>query len=123
MSTVKIVLSIIAIIIIFGVVWLVGKGCNAANKQFDNAIVNYEEFQSIHNTCDQLNADLCNIKDVPETDKMFEQISKQQRITGLKQRLNRWVEEYNAKSKMFNRSIWKSNNLPYQLTTNQFNCY
>ena len=114
---------IITVILLFAVLWVVGKGCNAVNKSVDNAVVNYEEFQSIYNTCQQLNQDLCAIKDVDENNKMFEQISKQQRLTGLKQKLNRWIEEYNAKSKMINRSIWKSNELPYQLSNNQFNCY
>jgi hypothetical protein len=61
--------------------------------------------------------------DLPESDKMFEQFSKTQRINTLKTQLNRWVEEYNAKSKMINHSLWKSSELPYQLNTNQFNCY
>jgi hypothetical protein len=123
MQTIKMISVVALILICLCALWLVSKGCYHVDKQLDNAIINYEEFQSMYNACNQINTDLCTVKDVPDTDKMFEQISKQQRITGLKQKLNRWVEEYNAKSKMFNRSLWKSNDLPYQLTTNQFNCY
>lgn len=89
----------------------------------DSGIVHYEEFQEIYNTCYKLNTDLCNMKSVPESDKMFEQFSKAQRLNTLRSQLNRWVEDYNAKSKMFNRSLWKSSSLPYELNVNQFNCY
>jgi len=89
----------------------------------DAGIVHYEEFQEIHNTCTKLNLDLCNMKDLPDNDRMFEQFSKAQRINALRTQINRWSEEYNAKSKMYNRSIWKSSALPYELHVNQFNCY
>jgi hypothetical protein len=89
----------------------------------EDAVIVYEEFQEIYNTCSQLNTDLCNMKDVPETDKMFEQFSKPQRVLAIKTNLNRWVETYNAKSKMWGRSLWKSSKLPYELSVNEFNCY
>jgi hypothetical protein len=89
----------------------------------DQAFVRYEEFQEIFNTCSKLNTDLGIIKGLPETDKMFEQFSKVQRVAALQQQLNRWVEEYNGKSKMWNRALWKSQTLPYQLTVNQFSNY
>jgi CRISPR/Cas system CMR-associated protein Cmr5 small subunit len=88
----------------------------------NDAVQNYEQFQEIYNTCVKLNTDLCNYKDLPENDVMFEQFSKAQRILAIKTQLNRWVEDYNAKSKMWGRSLWKSNALPYQLSTQDFNC-
>jgi hypothetical protein len=88
----------------------------------EEAVQNYEQFQEIYNTCVKLNTDLCNYKDLPENDVMFEQFSKAQRILAIKTQLNRWVEDYNAKSKMWGRSLWKSNALPYQLSTQEFNC-
>jgi hypothetical protein len=90
--------------------------------RIDTAVQNYEEFQEIYNTCTKINTDLCNMKDVPETDPMFSQFSKAQRILTLRTNLNRWIEEYNAKSKMWGRSLWKSNSLPYQLSNQEFNC-
>ena len=90
--------------------------------RIDTAVQNYEEFQEIYNTCSKLNTDICNMKDVPETDVMFEQFSKAQRILTLRTNLNRWIEEYNAKSKMWGRSLWKSSSLPYQLSNQEFNC-
>ena len=89
----------------------------------DAGIIHYEEFQEIYNTCSKLNQDLCIMKVVPDGDKMFEQFSKAQRLNTLRQQINRWTEDYNAKSKMFNRRIWKSSALPYELHSNQFNCY
>lgn len=102
---------------------MIGFLCNRTVSAVDNGIIHYEEFQELYNTCTKINTDLCNMKDLPDTDKMFEQFSKTQRMNTLRTNLNMWVEDYNAKSKMWNRSLWKSNSLPYQLTTNQFNCY
>ena len=90
--------------------------------RIDTAVQNYEEFQEIYNTCTKINTDICNMKDVPETDPMFSQFSKAQRILSLRTSLNRWIEDYNAKSKMWGRSLWKSNSLPYQLNNQEFNC-
>jgi len=89
----------------------------------DDAVLQYEQFQDTYNTCVKLNTDLCNMKALPEKDVMFEQFSKAQRVNAIKTQLNRWVEDYNSKSKMFGRALWKSKELPYQLTTQQFSCY
>lgn len=110
---------IVVMFAISGIVWFINRGVSTV----DNGIIHYEEFQDIYNTCVKLNLDLCNMKDLSDTDKMFEQFSKSQRVNTIRSQINRWTEDYNAKSKMFNRSIWKSSALPYQLQTNQFNCY
>lgn len=109
----------IVVLFAIGIVtWLFKTSVNAV----ETGIVRYEEYTEIYQTCEKLNTDLCNMKDLPETDKMFEQFSKSQRILSIKTQLNRWVEDYNAKSKMINRSLWKASELPYQLNVNQFNC-
>jgi hypothetical protein len=114
------------------IIWLVVVGFliggatwffNRAEKTADTAIIRYEEFQDIYNTCNKINTDICNMRDMPDGDKSFEQFSKPQRINALKTSLNRWVEQYNANSKKWNYSLWKSKELPYQLDVNQFNCY
>lgn len=89
----------------------------------EDAVIVYEEYQEIYNTCSKLNTDLCNMKSLDEKDVMFEQFSKAQRVNTIKTQLNKWVEDYNAKSKMWGRSLWKSGSLPYQLNVNDFNCY
>jgi len=89
----------------------------------DNALQTYEEFQEIYNTCSKLNTDLCNMQSLPEKDVMFEQFSKVQRINTIKTQLNKWCEDYNTKSKMWGKSLWKSSQLPYQLQPQQFSCY
>lgn len=109
-----------------GVVFLISTVSWFLNRSVsvvETGIVRYEEFQEINNTVVKLNSDLCNMKDLPENDKMFEQFSKAQRVNTIRSQMNRWIEDYNAKSKMLNRSMWKSSELPYQLTSNQFNCY
>jgi len=122
MSDFQILKRIGFVIIIIAIVSFGINRCSEATHIKDATIV-YEEFQSIYDTTIKLNEDLCSITEVDENDKMFEQISKQQRITALKSNLNRWINEYNAKSKMFGRQLWKSNELPYQLSVQDFNCY
>ncbi len=107
------------LLLVSGIIWFMNRGV----KIVDSGIIHYEEFQELYNTCNKINTDLCNMKELPEADKMFEQFSKVQRVNSLKTQLNRWVEDYNSKSKMWNRSLWKSSSLPYQLSTSQFNCY
>jgi hypothetical protein len=117
----KLVYWIVGIIIVLSVLgfWL-NKVRQATH--LDDAVQNYEQYQEIYNTCTKLNTDLCNMRALPEIDKMFDQFSKAQRILTLQTNLNRWVEDYNSKSKMVGRRLWKSRELPYQLSVNQFNC-
>lgn len=89
----------------------------------ENAVISYDEYQDIYNTCKQLNADLGVIKDTPDTDAQFAQFSKSQRINAIKMNLNRWIGEYNAKSKHIDKKWWKSESLPYELSTNQYSNY
>ena len=118
----KIIYWAIGIVITLSLISFFISKCSQSTH-INDAVQNYEEYQEIYNTCSKLNTDLCNMKDLPEGDKMFEQFSKVQRINTIKTQLNRWTEEYNAKSKMWGRSLWKSSELPYQLEPNQFNCY
>lgn len=108
------------VIVISTCSFVVRKGSEASH--IDDAVLNYEQYQEIYNTTVKLNTDLCNMKDLPDNDKMFEQFSKAQRILAIKTNLNRWVEDYNSKSKMWGRSLWKSGSLPYQLSNEQFSC-
>jgi len=119
--TKKLVYWIIGISIVLSVI---GFWVHKAREttHIDDAVQNYEQYQEIYNTCTKLNTDLCNMKALPENDKMFEQFSKAQRILAIQTNLNRWVEDYNAKSKMWGRSLWKSSSLPYQLSVQQFQC-
>lgn len=89
----------------------------------DNVISNYEEFQNIYNTCQKLDADLKTIRETPDSDPMFAQFSKGAMVAAKRQQMTRWVNEYNAKSKMINRNLWKSNALPYQLNEEDFPNY
>ena len=115
-------------IMVLGLLGFIGTTCNNLSNQtqehaVNNAYNSYEDFQEMYNSCQKINSDLCNIQKVSDTDKMFQQFSKSQRLTALRTNLNRWVEEYNGKSKMWNRSLWKSKTLPYQLSSTDFNCY
>lgn len=102
-----------------GIVWFFSR----SERIITTGIIRYEEFQEIYNTCQKLNTDLSIIQATPESDRQFEQFTKYQRINSIKQNLNRWVEDYNAKSKVWTRSMWKSNSLPYQLSVNDFSNY
>lgn len=116
----KIVWVVVFIVLLSGAIWLISKPAELADQVIDNALINYEEFQEIYNTCQKINTDLGTIRAVPEDDRMFASFSKAAVVAGKKQQLSRWVEEYNGKSKMWNRSLWKSNALPYQLNVNDF---
>jgi len=89
----------------------------------DHIISNYEEFQNMYNTCQKLDADLKTIRETPDADPMFAQFSKGAQVAAKRQQMTRWVNEYNAKSKMINRNLWKSNALPYQLNEEDFPHY
>lgn len=114
---------IVWFIMVLFVVGIITWFFNRSQRVIQVAIIQYEEFQEISNTCTKLNNDLCRMKEMPDNDKMFEQFTKAQRVNTIQTQLNRWVEDYNAKSKMWNRELWKSKELPYQLTVQQFNCY
>ena len=109
---------------------LVGFGmrsCSIAEKHvtnsMENAVISYDEYQDIYNTCIQLDNDLNVMKATPENDPQFSQFSKTQRVNAIKTNMNRWIAEYNAKSKHIDKKWWKSNSLPQELTTNQFPNY
>lgn len=98
-------------------------GCMHLEKSYEDAVVNYEAYQEIYNAAKQINTNLCNMRVADAKDPMFAQFSKQQRILAEQANLNRQIADYNGKSRMLNRNIWKSSELPYQLSTNDFNCY
>jgi hypothetical protein len=99
-----------------GIAWFFAR----SERIVTTGVIRYEEFQEIYNTCQKLNTDLQIIQSTAESDKQFDQFTKSQRVNSIMQNLNRWVEEYNAKSKVWTRSMWKSNSLPYQLSVNDF---
>jgi len=119
----KVVLIFLGIVI-FGFLL---KTCGIPEKHvtnsMENAVISYDEYQNIYQTCIQLNNDLGVIKSTPETDAQFLQFSKSQRLNAIKQNLNRWISEYNAKSKHIDKKYWKSSDLPYELYPNQFSNY
>lgn len=92
-------------------------------NSMENAVISYDEYQDIYGTCKQINSDLGVIKETPDNDPQFLQFSKAQRVNTLKQNMNRWVNEYNAKSKHIDKKWWKSDALPYELNVNQFSNY
>jgi hypothetical protein len=70
----KIIYWIIGVSIILSVVGLGVRSCKKATH-LENAVLVYEEFQEIYNTCSKLNTDLCNMRSLPDNDKMFEQFN------------------------------------------------
>jgi len=127
MRTFGIISAMIGIVLLLSVFGFIGKSCsiakNHAYKSMENAVISYDEYQDIYATCKKCNTDLGIIKETPDNDAQFDQFSKAQRINTIKQNLNRWVEEYNAKSKHIDKKWWKSDELPYKLDVNQFSNY
>lgn len=127
MKATKIVLWILLSLVVLTISGFVMKSCgifkNHAYKSMENAVINYDEYQNIYHTCEQINMDLGVIKTIPDNDPQFAQFSKAQRISALQMNLNRWIQEYNAKSKHIEKSLWKSKELPHTLSTNFFPNY
>lgn len=96
---------------------------NHAYKSMENAVISYDEYQDIFNTCIQLNNDLGVMKDTPADDPQFSQFSKTQRVNTIKTNMNRWIAEYNSKSKHIDKKWWKSSELPQTLNSAQFSNY
>lgn len=114
-------------IILLSVVFFTCNSCSIfaghATKSMQDAVINYDNFQDTYNTCQKLNTDLGILQATPDTDKQFDQFSKTQRINAVKMQLNRWVEDYNAKSKEIDKNLWKAKALPYQLSVTDFSNY
>ncbi len=117
------IIAIIALIVGSFTCNLLGIGAKHVENSVQNAVSSYDEYQDIYATCDQLNANLGILNSTPDNDKQFEQISKAARINQVKMQLNRWVQEYNAKSKHIDKKFWKSDKLPYQLSINDYSNY
>lgn len=122
----QIVLFFLTILILIVLSFTV-RTCNIAEKHvtnsMENAVISYDEYQDIYATCIQLNLDLKVIKETPDTDIQFNLFSKAQQLNTKRQQLNRWISEYNAKSKHIDKKWWKSKDLPQTLTINQFSNY
>lgn len=122
----------ITVLVLLGLVMLsiIGfavKSCSIARdhayKSMENAVISYDEYQDIYGTCKQIDSDLGVLKATPDNDPQFSQFSKTQRINTMKQNMNRWVAEYNAKSEHVDKKWWKSSTLPQTLTVAQFSNY
>lgn len=123
MKTIAYFFAAIGIILLLAVVSLVGRGCNHIGRSVDEAVIHYDEYYDIYHTCKKIDKDLLALKQTPSDDPMFAQFSKKQQIYTKREQLDRWIEEYNSKSKQIEKSVWKSSSLPYQLSTEDFPNY
>lgn len=122
-------LKIVGVLILLVILSLIFKTCSAATGVFskvvnsDNIIESYEEYEEMYSTCNKICDDLRVLN--LTNDKTYSSdtgFSKGERIIALENKINRWVREYNAKSRMFRKNMWKSRELPYQLSRNDFMC-
>jgi hypothetical protein len=127
MKTSRIVVIVILCIIAVSILGFFGKTCSIAQKHvyksMEDAVISYDEYQNIYNTCKQIDLDISVVAAMPDNDASFAQFSKAQRLAALKQNMNRWVTEYNAKSAHIDKGIWKSPSLPHTLTVESFPNY
>ena len=104
--------------------WSITVFFRTADTVIANAPVRYEEYEEIYQSCQKISDDLCVLDKVPANDPMFATgFNKAQRMSTLRMSLNRWTTDYNGKSRMITRSLWKSGALPYQLQTSAFPCF
>jgi len=110
---------LLLVVLSFGV-----RSCSIAQehayKSMENAVISYDEYQDIYNTCLKIDMDLKAVKEMDASDPSFENFSKAQRINALRSNLNRWITDYNAKSYHIDKKLWKSSSLPQTLSTNDF---
>lgn len=114
--------GVVALIILTGIVFgayhFFSKPAQLADKLTtpDHIINSYEwyeeSYSAIKNQCTQIS-----ILE-KSTQKSSGGFSTSERILNLKNKLSSQVEEYNAKSRMITKSMWKSPKLPYQIDFN-----
>ena len=83
----------------------------------DHIIESYEEFEKIYATCNALCVQIADLREVSEDPSYQESagFNSADRRLALKNKLTRWVADYNAKSRMITRNNWKARDLPYSL--------
>lgn len=133
-SAVKWILGLIIFFFLIGILVTVlnilSQPAKIAEKTFDadNVLYNYEWFKQQYNDYQALNKKITDADSSvvrftrvagPRKDWTFEDKTEQARLQsiadGLRYQLADLVSQYNARSKMANRSIFKTNDLPEQL--------
>lgn len=104
--------------VILGFLFLGISGCGVLSHvtSTQQIIQNYENFYTMHN---DIKAMAKNVKIAEQKyNKAGEATKAQAEIEyfGIQQNLNNMISEYNAKSRMITRSLWKAQDLPYQIT-------
>ena len=63
-------LWIIAVVLVLSIGgWVLTRASKATHAE--DAVIVYEEYQEIYNTCSKLNTDLCNMKELDEKDSVI----------------------------------------------------
>ena len=128
---IKCVILAIIVVCLITVITLPFTTCTSiATKTFnaDNVVYNYEYFKLQYESIKAMKTkihiaekDVLEMKAIPRTELTFEDKTEYSRLksisTGLKYQLEDMVADYNAKSKMINRSIFKEG-VPQQTNSN-----
>ena len=115
-TTVLIIVAVVTILIAF-----LGKGAAVVDKATDpDAIIyNYEWFEQTYNDVLKMDRQILQYKtELQEIDKDKERelyYRKFTELSGLRAIRENLVSEYNAKSKMISRKMWKSKELPREI--------
>lgn len=117
----------IGTVIVIGLIALffLGRSCGVISKIAEptNIISSYDEFESMYETCNQICDDISVLEQTDAEVYAGETgFSKGERLIALQNKINRWIREYNAKSRHISKSLWKSNKLPHQLSRSDFYC-
>lgn len=127
--------TIILVILGLSILFITSRSCGVISKITEptNIITSHDEFESMYETCNQICDDIRVLTQFDDNIKAIDQISKgvyiekpafskEERIIALQNKINRWIREYNAKSRHISKSRWKSNSLPQQLSRSDFYC-
>ena len=83
-------------------------------------ISSYEEYEDMYAACEKISQDICVLEksDVSET----AGFNKSERLLSYENKMNRWINEYNSKSRQIHKNLWKSSDLPHKLIRSDFTC-
>lgn len=107
------------IVIVFGLAGILG-GVFEKVTDATHIISSYEEYEDMYATCEKISQDICVLeKSNVDATTGF---SKSERLLNYENNMNRWINEYNSKSRQKHKNLWKSSDLPYKLNRSDFNC-
>lgn len=109
-----VVVTLLLMLVGYGVHWI-SKPARLVDKltEPDHIIQSYEEYENMYEACITLCSKISALESSNVNDPEF---STSERLLALQNLLDTRIGQYNAKSRMITKNMWKSKVLPYQLS-------